>query len=167
MWRRPWRVAAAVVVPLGVVAVVVAATHGSPGSEPAAAAKQAAATRVTKRVEGRRLAAAKRPAGRASRHRRRARASVYAAPATGKLSSAVRGLEPRVYVPNSEAGTLDVIDPHSGRIVAHYGVGALPHHVTPSWDLKHLYVDNTSGNSLTVINPRSGRPVKTIPEVIK
>jgi YVTN family beta-propeller protein len=88
---------------------------------------------------------------------------VYAAAATRRLSPAVRGIRPRVYVPNSESGTVDVIDPGSGRVVARYAVGALPHHVTPAWSLEWLYVDNTDGNSLTVISPRTGRPVRTIP----
>ena len=37
-----------------------------------------------------------------------------------------------VYVPNSESGTVDVIDPRSFRIVDHFAVGALPQHVVPA-----------------------------------
>ncbi|MBD0282596.1 MAG: YncE family protein [Thermoleophilaceae bacterium] len=69
----------------------------------------------------------------------------------------------RVYVPNSDAGTLDVIDPRRLRVVGRFTVGAMPHHVTPSWDLKELYVTNTVGNSLTVLDPRRSKPAKTIP----
>ncbi|HEV3228006.1 MAG TPA: hypothetical protein VGY97_00930 [Solirubrobacteraceae bacterium] len=64
----------------------------------------------------------------------------------------------RVYVPNSRSNTIDVIDPHTYRIVAHYRVGAEPQHVTPSWDLRTLYVDSDKGNSLTPIDPRTQRP---------
>jgi DNA-binding beta-propeller fold protein YncE len=42
-------------------------------------------------------------------------------------------------------------------------LGALPQHVTPSWDLRTLYVTNDQGNSLTPIDPRTGRPGKRIP----
>lgn len=58
---------------------------------------------------------------------------------------------------------MDVIDPSTFRIVRHFPVGAIPHHITPSWDLRRLYVNNTGGNSLTVIDPRSGAPIETIP----
>ena len=42
------------------------------------------------------------------------------------------------------------------RVVAQFPTGALPQHVTPSWDLKTLYVDNDLGNSLTPVDPRTG-----------
>jgi YVTN family beta-propeller protein len=61
-----------------------------------------------------------------------------------------------VYVPNSESNTVDVIDPATYRVIDHFDVGALPQHVTPSWDLQTLYVDNDHGNSLTPLDPRTG-----------
>ncbi|MDQ2983900.1 MAG: YncE family protein [Actinomycetota bacterium] len=85
-------------------------------------------------------------------------ASVYGFDGAGRLSAVVRHVPTRVYVPNSASNTVDVIDPRTYRIVAHYAVGALPQHVTPSWDLKRLYVDNDEGNSLTPIDPMTGRP---------
>jgi YVTN family beta-propeller protein len=51
-----------------------------------------------------------------------------------------------------------VIDQRTFKIVAHYRVGALPQHVTPSYDLKTLWVDNDAGNSLTPVSPVTGRP---------
>ncbi|MFN2616101.1 MAG: beta-propeller fold lactonase family protein [Thermoleophilaceae bacterium] len=69
----------------------------------------------------------------------------------------------RIYVPNSESNTVDVIDPRSYRVVGHWGTGALPQHVTPSWDLKRLWVTNDEGNSLTPINPRTGHHGKPVP----
>src|SRR5438046_799346 len=51
---------------------------------------------------------------------------IYAADRPGLLSAAVRGDPALVYVPNSESGTLDVIDQRTFRIVGHYRVGALP-----------------------------------------
>jgi YVTN family beta-propeller protein len=85
-------------------------------------------------------------------------ASVYAHDGSGMLTGAARTALPRVYVPNSQSDTVDVIDPATFRVVDHYRVGSLPQHVTPSWDLTTLYVDNDTGNSLTPIDPRTGRP---------
>ena len=79
------------------------------------------------------------------------------------LASVVVGIPERVYVPNTLAGTVDVIDPASYKIIEHFRVGRSPQHISPSWDLKHLYVNNTSGNTLTVIDPRTSRVVEVIP----
>jgi DNA-binding beta-propeller fold protein YncE len=87
-----------------------------------------------------------------------ARINIYAATGAGALSPVVQADPPRVYVPNSMSATVDVIDQRSFKIVAHYPVGALPQHVTPSYDLRTLYVDNDEGNSLTPIDPVTGRP---------
>ena len=89
--------------------------------------------------------------------------NVYAADGAGALRGAARKARQLVYVPNSLSNTIDVIDPHTFRIVEHFAVGALPQHVTPSWDLRTLYVLNDDGNSLTVINPITGKPGRTIP----
>jgi YVTN family beta-propeller protein len=83
---------------------------------------------------------------------------VYWADGAGMLSPRVRGVPARVYVPNSLSNTVDVIDQHSFKVVRQFRVGALPQHVTPSYDLSTLYVDNNAGNSLTPIDPRTGRP---------
>jgi YVTN family beta-propeller protein len=98
-----------------------------------------------------------------SAHARRHAVNVYAADNAGDLTGAARLARPLVYVPNSLSDTVDVIDPHTFRIVEHFRVGSLPQHVVPSWDLKTLYVTNDTGNSLTVIDPRTGRPGRTIP----
>ena len=47
--------------------------------------------------------------------------------------------------------------PTTYKVIDHFAVGALPQHVTPSWDFKTLYVDNDHGNSLTPIDPRTGK----------
>ncbi len=93
------------------------------------------------------------------------RHDVYAAERPGLLAPWVRGDPPRVYVPNSKSNTVDVIDQRTARIVDHFAVGALPQHVTPSWDLRTLWVTNDAGNSLTPIDPRTtrhGRPVPVL-----
>jgi YVTN family beta-propeller protein len=82
---------------------------------------------------------------------------VYAHDGANALSSEAARARSLVYVPNSESDTVDVIDPATYRVVDHFDVGALPQHVTPSWDLKTLYVDNDRGNSLTPIDPRTGK----------
>ena len=84
--------------------------------------------------------------------------NVYAHDSAGALAPAARGARSLVYVPNSESNTVDVIDPATMKVVEHFSVGALPQHVTPSWDLKTLYVDNDHGNSLTPIDPTTGLP---------
>jgi len=84
--------------------------------------------------------------------------NVYAYDNAHELSPAVRNVPPRVYVPNSASNTVDVIDQRTFKIVAHYPVGLLPQHVTPSYDLKTLWVDNDVGNSLTPVSPITGRP---------
>jgi DNA-binding beta-propeller fold protein YncE len=91
------------------------------------------------------------------------RHDVYAADTAGHLAPAARGVPARVYVPNSQSATVDVIDQRSGRIVRHFAVGKLPQHVTPSWDLKTLWVTNDMGNSLTPIDPRTSRPGRPVP----
>ena len=69
-----------------------------------------------------------------------------------------------MYVPNSASNTVDVIDQRTFKIVAHYTVGRLPQHVTPSYDLKTLWVDNDAGNSLTPVSrSRDGRTGKPVP----
>ncbi len=90
-------------------------------------------------------------------------ADVYAHDRAGALTGAARLAKPLVYVPNSESGTVDVIDPHTFRVVERFTVGALPQHVVPAWNLRTLYVTNDLGNSLTTINPRTGKPGRTIP----
>lgn len=89
---------------------------------------------------------------------------VYAHTRPGMLSAAVADHRQRVYVPNSEADTVSVIDPRRLEVVDTFRVGDLPHHITPAYDLRRLYVDNTAGNGLTVIDPATARPTgRTIP----
>ncbi len=83
--------------------------------------------------------------------------NVYAADRANALTGAARRARALVYVPNSQSGTLDVIDQHTFKVIAHYRVGALPQHVTPSYDLRTLYVDNDLCNSLTPIDPATGQ----------
>jgi YVTN family beta-propeller protein len=83
---------------------------------------------------------------------------VYAHTVAGAMSPAVAGVPATVYVPDSDANAVDVIDPATFRVVSHFAVGRLPQHVTPSWDLETLWVDNDEGNSLTPIDPKTRAP---------
>ncbi len=82
---------------------------------------------------------------------------VWAADRPGQLSSRVRGVPYRIYVPNSRSDTVTVIDPATFRVLRTFPVGREPQHVVPSWDLRTLWVNNDLGNSLTPINPRTGQ----------
>ena len=103
------------------------------------------------------------PASASASARRVATTNVYSADTPSAFHGAARHARQLVYVPNSQSNTVDVIDPHTFKIVEHFAVGALPQHVTPSWDLRTLYVLNDQGNSLTTIDPTTGRPGRTIP----
>ncbi|MEA2486138.1 MAG: hypothetical protein QOD46_1249 [Actinomycetota bacterium] len=97
-----------------------------------------------------------------NRPQRTGRVDVYRSIETHRIIPAARKFPARVYVPNSGSNTVDVIDPHTYKVVRHFGVGSVPHHITPSWDMRRLYVDNTGGDSLTVIDPATGRPTHKI-----
>src|SRR3954468_10489316 len=90
---------------------------------------------------------------------------VYAGARAGNVSPVVKGFPDRVYVPNSGSNTIDVIDPHTCKIINHFDVGKQPQHVVPSYDLKTLWVLNDLGDSLTKIDPATGEKKETIPVV--
>src|SRR5262245_19381596 len=96
-------------------------------------------------------------------HASRTPGGVYAADARGNFSPAVTGFPERVYVPNTHDGTVDVIDPSTSKVVDVLVVGGTPHHVTPSWNLRHLFVDNPGNDRLTEIDPTTGRVIRSIP----
>src|SRR5204862_1930006 len=96
-------------------------------------------------------AARQRAASQTARVGARRRPNVYAGIAAGDWSSAVHGVPDRVYVPNSEDGTVSVIDPHTFKVIRTFPAAAYHQHVTPAWGLHRLYVDDTSANTLTVV----------------
>jgi YVTN family beta-propeller protein len=87
---------------------------------------------------------------------------IYAADRPNELSPVVRNFPPRVYVPNSESASVDVIDPATYKVVDHFNVGRLPQHIVPSYDLKTLYVLDDQGYALTKINPATGKLEGTV-----
>ena len=92
--------------------------------------------------------------------------NLYSEIGAGKLSAAVAGDLPRVYVPNLKSGDVYVIDPATLKVVNRFKTGIGPQHIVPSWDLRTLWVtnnaENTSKGSLTPIDPRSGKPGKSV-----
>jgi YVTN family beta-propeller protein len=87
--------------------------------------------------------------------------NVYANTLSGVVPCPLCDLPPRVYVPNSTAGTVDVIDPLTFKVIDHYAVGSIPHHIAPAWDMSELYVDNEGSSKLTVLDVHTGRPTGT------
>jgi len=93
--------------------------------------------------------------------------NLYSETAAGRLSPAVAGALPRVYVPNVKANTVTVIDSTTLAVVDTFPVGVNPQHVVPSYDLTTLWVANnaeglTTG-SLTPVDPTTGKPGRPIP----
>ena len=64
---------------------------------------------------------------------------LYAADRPNQLSPAVKNVPSRIYVPNSESNSVDVIDPATFKIIDHFEVGQQPQHIVPSYDMKTLY----------------------------
>jgi YVTN family beta-propeller protein len=90
-------------------------------------------------------------------------AGIYAATGKGHLAPAALRARPLVYVPNSHAATVSVIDPATYRVIRTFATGKLPQHVVPSHDLDTLWVANNDGNSLTPIDPVTGQDGPRVP----
>ena len=93
--------------------------------------------------------------------------NIYSAAGPGMLSTGVKDVTSRVYVPNSKSDTVDIIDPNTYKIIGHFALpkhGRLmePQHVVPSWDLKKLWVAQDLGDQLTLIDPVTGKEGETI-----
>jgi YVTN family beta-propeller protein len=87
---------------------------------------------------------------------------VYAADRAGMLSPVARLAKPLVYVPDTLANLVDVIDPRTYRVIRTIKVSSVPQHIVPSWDLKTLWVNESGGDRLTPINPVTGLPGKPV-----
>ena len=92
--------------------------------------------------------------------------NLYSETRADKMSPAVAGALPRIYVPNRQGNDVTVIDPATMKVVDRFAVGINPQHVVPSWDMKTLWVTNNAEGrpegSLTPIDPATGKPGKTI-----
>jgi YVTN family beta-propeller protein len=94
-------------------------------------------------------------------------ANLYSETTADKLSPAVAGDLPRVYVPHIQSNDVYVIDPATFQVIDKFKVGLNPQHVVPSWDLRTLWVannaENTTKGSLTPVDPKTGKAGKPIP----
>ena len=81
----------------------------------------------------------------------------YAATGAGAVTGPARAARTLVYVPNQQAGTVQVIDPSTDTVIATYPVARSPEHVVPSHDLATLWVNSDAGNTLTAIDPSTGQ----------
>lgn len=90
--------------------------------------------------------------------------NLYVHTGVGMFSPAVKGIVPRVYVPNSLSSSVSVIDPRTFKVLYSFKVDQEPQHVVASHDLKTLYVASDKGRqSLTPIDPRTGQPGTPVP----
>src|SRR5713101_5194514 len=151
---RPVRVASAVVFALAILspaAVVFAVVWTAPNAVPASsAAVDTEPTRLLPAPDVQQVGLPTSPI------------NVYANTMSGVVPCPLCEIPPRVYVPNSTAGTVDVIDPLTFKVIDHYAVGSIPHHIAPAWDMSALYVDNEGSSYLTKIDIHTGRPAGTI-----
>ncbi|KVS22094.1 YncE family protein [Burkholderia vietnamiensis] len=92
--------------------------------------------------------------------------NLYSEAAAGRMSPAVAGALPRIYVPNLRSNDVYVLDPATYKVIDKFPVGYSPQHVVPSWDLKTLWVANNAegrpDGSLTPIDPKTGKPGKEL-----
>ena len=87
----------------------------------------------------------------------------YAHVKPGDIQGAAAQAKPLVYVPNQQAGSVQVIDPKTYAVTSTFPVGKSPEHVVPSHDMTTLWVNSDTGNSMTPIDPLTGKPGATIP----
>lgn len=89
--------------------------------------------------------------------------NIYAHAGAGMLTEVTRKALPRVYVPNSEDGTVSVIDPTTYMVIDTFRTGKSPQHIVPAYDLKTLWVLNNDSNSVTPIDPTTAKPGTNLP----
>ncbi|MCA8255958.1 YncE family protein [Burkholderia sp. AU31624] len=92
--------------------------------------------------------------------------NLYSEAQAGRMSAAVAGALPRIYVPNLRSNDVYVIDPATYQVVDRFAVGRSPQHVVPAWDLQTLWVANNAegrtDGSLTPIDPKTGKPGQAV-----
>ncbi|MFB4313402.1 YncE family protein [Actinomadura sp. 21ATH] len=91
-----------------------------------------------------------------------AAAGVYAATGPGMLAPGVAALPPRVYVPNAAAGTVDVLDQPTARLLGRVRTGGAPALAVPAWNLRRLWVYDLANGTAVPLSPRSARQGGTL-----
>jgi len=137
-----------VVAAVAVLVVTALAWDDSDDGEPAKASREQAAADSPSRARRLKTEPGSKPAV----------SGVYAHTGSGMVSGRAKDQLERIYVPNSDADTVSVIDPRKAKEVDTFPAGGLPHHITPSHDLGTFYVNNTGGNSLVPIDPQTAKP---------
>jgi YVTN family beta-propeller protein len=91
--------------------------------------------------------------------------NVYAGAGPGRISPALAGDRPLIYVPNSQSDDVTVIDPATYQIVDHFRGGGEPQHIVPAPDLRTLYItsDRLPGGGIIPIDPVTGKPGEFVP----
>ncbi|WP_412530034.1 YncE family protein [Burkholderia lata] len=92
--------------------------------------------------------------------------NLYSEAQAGRMSAAVAGALPRIYVPNLRSNDVYVIDPATDKVVDRFAVGRSPQHVVPAWDLQTLWIANNAegrtDGSLTPVDPKTGKPGQAV-----
>ncbi|MGE5156241.1 MAG: beta-propeller fold lactonase family protein [Betaproteobacteria bacterium] len=118
--------------------------------------------RTAARVEGQRPHATVGPAAAGP-------VNVYSHAATNMLSPAVRDDRPLVYVPETLADTVTVIDPKTYTVIGTFPGGHEPQHIVPAYNLRTLFVTSSRvpGGGIIAVNPTTGQPVRQyqVPDV--
>src|SRR5260370_26345072 len=120
---RHFRIASAIVLALAIMSpavVVFAVVWNAPSVAPQASVP--ADTEPTRLLPAPDVQQAALPAG---------TLNVYANTLSGVVPCPLCELPPRVYVPNSTAGTVDVIDPRTFTAIDHSSAGSFPRHTAP------------------------------------
>lgn len=87
----------------------------------------------------------------------------YAHIGAGDLTGAALHAKRLVYVPNQVAGTLQIIDPDTRKVIKRVRVPSSPEHVVPNWDMTRLWVNSDKGDALTPIDPATGEVGTPVP----
>lgn len=87
--------------------------------------------------------------------------NVYEAATSTSIRPDLAAYPERVYVPDSLAATVDVIDPKTFTVIAHMKTGSNPYHITPAWDMRGLYIDNELPGTLQLLDPAKGTAIGT------
>jgi YVTN family beta-propeller protein len=73
----------------------------------------------------------------------------------------------KVYVTNSDEGTVSVINTKTNTVTSIVPVGFVPRGVTVTSDGKKVYVANSLNNTVSVINTAKNRVIATVPVGIR
>jgi YVTN family beta-propeller protein len=84
---------------------------------------------------------------------------------TGVNTIAVNSKTNRIYVANSVAGSVAVIDGFTNRLIASIPVGAIPQGIAVNSITNRIYVLNTSDQSMSVIDGNTNSVTTTVPEI--